>query len=150
MRFSAQLQSANESGRWVLVPDEVAAGFATRRPAVRGTVNGVPFRSRLAVYGGRSYLGFTAPIRSEAGIELGDVLDIWMEPDEEPREVDIPAELQSALDSSPPASAAFESLAFTHRKEYATWIAEAKRDETRQRRASKAIEMLVAGASTPR
>ena len=46
--------------------------------------------------------------------------------------------------------ALFSGLAFTHRKEYATWIAEAKRDETRQRRVVKAIEMLTAGTKTPR
>ena len=47
------------------------------------------------------------------------------------------------------ASAAFDKLAFTHRKEYAEWIAEAKREETRERRAAKAIEMLRDGVAHP-
>jgi len=38
-------------------------------------------------------------------------------------------------------------MAFTHRKEYARWIAEAKRDETRQRRVTQAVEMIKAGKS---
>ncbi|MFZ0166174.1 MAG: YdeI/OmpD-associated family protein [Trebonia sp.] len=38
-------------------------------------------------------------------------------------------------------------MAFTHRKEYARWIAEAKRDETRQRRVAQAVEMIKAGKS---
>jgi uncharacterized protein YdeI (YjbR/CyaY-like superfamily) len=36
-------------------------------------------------------------------------------------------------------------MAFTHRKEYARWVAEAKRDDTRQRRVSQAVDMILAG-----
>jgi uncharacterized protein YdeI (YjbR/CyaY-like superfamily) len=47
------------------------------------------------------------------------------------------------------ASAAYNSLSFSHRREYAQWIAEAKRQETRERRAAKALEMLQAGERNP-
>ena len=43
----------------------------------------------------------------------------------------------------------FESLSFTHRKEYCRWITEAKKEETRQNRLTKAIEMLRNGVKTP-
>jgi uncharacterized protein YdeI (YjbR/CyaY-like superfamily) len=43
----------------------------------------------------------------------------------------------------------FESLSFTHRKEYCRWITEAKKDETRARRLDKAIELLTDGVRTP-
>jgi uncharacterized protein YdeI (YjbR/CyaY-like superfamily) len=33
-------------------------------------------------------------------------------------------------------------MAFTHRKEYARWIGEAKREQTRERRVAQALEML--------
>jgi uncharacterized protein YdeI (YjbR/CyaY-like superfamily) len=36
----------------------------------------------------------------------------------------------------------FNNLSFTHRKEYARWIVEAKKEETRQSRLVKSIEML--------
>jgi hypothetical protein len=150
MRFKAELQSANEAGRWVQVPESVASSFSSKRPPVRATVNGVSFRSRLSVYGGKSYLGFTAAVRKAAGISLGDVLDISVEVDDEPREVELPSALTVALEANPDAAAVFSGLAFTHRKEYETWIAEAKRDETRERRVVKAIEMLTAGTKTPR
>jgi hypothetical protein len=151
MHFTARLETSdNGSGRWVVVPDEIAASFPVRRPPVVGTVNGVPFRSRLAVYGGRSYLGFTAPVRAQARIDVGDELNITLEADDEPRVVDIPNELAVALAGAPTARAAFDKLAFTHRKEYANWIDEAKRADTRQRRAEKAIDMLIAGTKTPR
>ena len=46
---------------------------------------------------------------------------------------------------SPDAGAAFERLAFTHRKEYCRWVADAKREETRDRRVQQALEMLRTG-----
>ena len=41
-------------------------------------------------------------------------------------------------------------MAFTHCKEYARWIAEAKRAETRQRRVAQALEMIRAGKTRSR
>ena len=45
--------------------------------------------------------------------------------------------------------AGFEKLSYTHRKEYCRWIDEAKKEETRQHRMEKAIEMLKKGVKTP-
>ena len=96
---------------------------------MRGTVNGTPIRSRPAVYGGVTVLGRRREIREAAGIELGDVVDVVLDLDDEPREVELPAE----LDAAPTADARelFDALSFTHRREYAEWIGEAKRPETR-------------------
>jgi uncharacterized protein YdeI (YjbR/CyaY-like superfamily) len=43
----------------------------------------------------------------------------------------------------------FDSLSYTHRKEYCRWITEAKKEETRARHLEKAIEMLKAKVKTP-
>ena len=53
-----------------------------------------------------------------------------------------PDDFKEALSSNPEAEAFFESLAFSHRREYAGWIHEAKKPETRARRIIKAIEVL--------
>jgi hypothetical protein len=142
MRFQAELQSANGNGRWVAVPPDIAESFPLRRAPVRGTVNGVPYRSRLAVYGGYSYLGFTAAIRKQAGIELGDLLEIDIEADPEPRVVKLPEALAAALRADPEAKAAFDKLAFSQRREYAGWVAEAKRQQTQQRRVDQVLQRL--------
>jgi hypothetical protein len=142
VRFQAELQSANGNGRWVAVPPEIADSFTTRRAPVRGTVNGVPYRSRLAVYGGYSYLGFNAAIRKQAGIELGDLLEIDIEADPEPRVVKLPEALAAALHADAEAKAAFDKLAFTHRREYATWVAEAKRQQTQERRVVQVLQRI--------
>lgn len=149
VRFQAELQSANGNGRWVAVPAEIAENFTERRAPVRGTVNGVPYRSRLSVYGGYSYLGFTAAIRKQAGIELGDLLEIEIEADPEPRRVILPDALAAALSENAEARAAFEKLAFSHRREYASWVAEAKRQQTQQRRVDQVLQRILPGRPEP-
>jgi uncharacterized protein YdeI (YjbR/CyaY-like superfamily) len=47
------------------------------------------------------------------------------------------------------AASAFDALSYTHRREYARWVAEAKRDATRADRAAKSVERLRAGVKTP-
>ena len=65
--------------------------------------------------------------------------------DEAPREVEVPPALSEALDADPAARSKFDALAFTHRKEFARWIAEAKKHDTRERRVAQALEMLHEG-----
>jgi bacteriocin resistance YdeI/OmpD-like protein/regulator of chromosome condensation (RCC1) repeat-containing protein/uncharacterized protein DUF1905 len=97
-------------------------------------VNGAPFRSTVAIYGGVAYLGVAKALRRAAGAEIGDEVDVEVALDDAPREVDVPPELAAVLKRDPEAARAFEGLSYTHRKDYARWIAEAKRAETRQRR----------------
>ena len=61
----------------------------------------------------------------------------------------MPADLAAALAQDEGARATFDGLSYTHRKEWATWIAEAQREETRRRRVARAVEMLRAGVRTP-
>ena len=56
-----------------------------------------------------------------------------------------PPALAEALDTDPVAKAAFDGTAVTHRKEYARWIGEARKEETRARRVPQAIEMIRTG-----
>jgi bifunctional DNA-binding transcriptional regulator/antitoxin component of YhaV-PrlF toxin-antitoxin module len=149
-RFTAKLsESERGGGRWIEVPFDAKAAFGETRAPVAATINGVPYRSRLSVYGGKTYLGLRKEVREQAGIEVGDDLEVVLERDDAPREVEVPEALASALAADPEAQSTFDALAFTHRREYATWIAEAKRDETRQRRVEKAIAMLREGTKHP-
>jgi uncharacterized protein YdeI (YjbR/CyaY-like superfamily) len=69
-------------------------------------------------------------------------VQVELELDGASREVEVPAALAVALEGDANARAAFEALAYTHRKEYAVWVQEAKREETRERRVAQALEML--------
>jgi Bacteriocin-protection, YdeI or OmpD-Associated/Domain of unknown function (DUF1905) len=135
--------------RGVEVPFDVRDIYGEARPPVRGTVNGVPFQSRLMVYGGVTWLGLRNELRREAGLADGDSVDVEIERDDSPREVEVPPELASALASDDVAAGVYESLSFTHRREYAEWIAGARKEETRTRRVAKALEMLRDGVKHP-
>jgi uncharacterized protein YdeI (YjbR/CyaY-like superfamily) len=59
----------------------------------------------------------------------------------------IPAALTSALKKNKKAREAFENFSYSHKKEYAEWIADAKRDETREKRIETAMVWLTQGKS---
>jgi Bacteriocin-protection, YdeI or OmpD-Associated len=69
--------------------------------------------------------------------------------DRKNRIVTPPGDLQKLLDRNTKARALFETLSFTHKREYVGWIIEAKRAETRAARLTKAIDMMSKGKKNP-
>jgi Bacteriocin-protection, YdeI or OmpD-Associated/Domain of unknown function (DUF1905) len=147
-RFETVL-GAEGSGVFIEIPLDVPALFGRARPAVRVTINGHPFRSTVAVYGGRYYLPVKRALREAAGVAAGDAVVVELAADEEPRAVEPPADLAAALAADPDAGAAFAGLSYTHQREYAEWVAEARRDDTRRRRVEQAVAMLREGRRHP-
>jgi uncharacterized protein YdeI (YjbR/CyaY-like superfamily) len=94
--------------------------------------------------GGPPFLIVRKDVRAAIGKQPGDTVRVTVEADAAPREVDVPADLAAALDAAG-VRAAFDRLAYTHRKEYAGWIAEAKRPETRARRVEQAAARVAGG-----
>ena len=131
------------------LPFDAKAVFGKARAPIRGTVNVTPFRSTVAVYGGVGYLGVSKSLREAAGVEVGDEVDVEIELDDARRDVDVPPELTELLARDREAARTFERLSYTHRREYARWIADAKRAETKERRLAKAGDMLRNGVRTP-
>jgi hypothetical protein len=144
-RFHAVLERNDSGGHLVALPFDAKATFGRVRVPVRATVNGHTFRSTLMRYGGTDYLGLNREVREAAGVEAGQTIAIGLEVDDEPRKVDVPPELAAALAADSQARNAFERLSYTHRREYADWIAEAKREDTRRRRIDQALAMLREG-----
>ena len=139
-----------EAGAFVEVPPEVLAALGPRkRPAVRVVINGVELRSTIAVYGGRSYIGIRREIREAAHIAPGEDIEVSVERDDQPRTVDLPEDLATALAADPEAQRIFEGLSFSNRKEYAAWVLAAKLPATRQRRLAETGALLKAGRRTP-
>lgn len=68
--------------------------------------------------------------------------------DRETKTVIPPDDLVEEFKSNPKAKAFFEKLAYTHKREYVGWIHDAKKEETRQRRVKKTIELLNEGKKT--
>jgi len=83
------------------------------------------------------------------GVSIGDRIEVTLEADTAERVVEVPPDLEAAMKKDRAARKAFDGLAFTHRKEYARWVGEAKREETRKARVGKTIAMLKAGTKHP-
>jgi bacteriocin resistance YdeI/OmpD-like protein/uncharacterized protein DUF1905 len=134
-------------GHLVEVPPAVieALGGKGRIP-VTASFNGVPYRGSIVRMDGGAVLGVQKAIMAEAGVSVGDTLAIQVSNDDAPREVEVPDELANALRRNGTARMVFDGLSYSHRREYAQHVAEAKRPETRVRRAERAIEQLLAKA----
>ena len=124
------------------VPDEavVALGAGKRAP-VRATVNGYTYRTTLAVMRGTSMLSLSAEHRNAAGLTAGDAVDVTLEIDSEPRTVEVPADLATAL-AEHGVRGDFDALSNSARKEHVRQVESAKAQETRDRRIAGIIEKL--------
>ena len=130
---------------YVTVPFNVAEVFGTKgQVKVKAYFDGYEYRGSLAPMGGGCHvLGIRKDIRKAIGKTFGDLVDVKVERDLEPRKVTIPEELEAQFSLNPEAKAAFDKMAFTHQREHAHYVDEAKKPETRQRRALKTIENLL-------
>lgn len=145
--FEAEIVAGRGGGAMVEIPFDVRDVYGTGgQVRVKATFDGHEYRGSLAPMGGGVYvLGVRKAIRAAIGKGVGDTLEVTLERDTEPRTVDVPAELSATLGSDTEAKRRYDGLSFTHRREFAEWVAEAKKPGTRERRAAKAIEMLRAG-----
>lgn len=125
-----------------LTDEQVTELGGGKRAAVRVTIGGSSARLRLAVMGGRNLIGLSRAARAELGVEIGDEVDAVVELDDAPRTVEVPEDLASVLDAEPALRAAFDALAFSHRKEHVRSVVDAKRPETRERRVQAVAEAL--------
>jgi hypothetical protein len=147
--FTAVIQDPGGGGAFVEIPFDVEKEFGSKRPRVRAMIEGVPYRGILSRMGTDYHmLIILKDIREKIGKSFGDEVTITVEPDIEPRVIEIPAELKKLFRTEKEAKAFFDKLSYTHQKEYVTWINEAKREETRQNRIAKTIEMLKIGKKT--
>ena len=132
-----------EPMRGLEVPPEVVEELGGgARPPVTITVNGHSWKSRVAIMRGRHLLGLSNANRKAAGVAIGEEVEVELELDTEPRVVVEPADFAKALDADPVARAAYDNLAFSHKREHVLAIESAKKPETRQRRIEKAIATL--------
>lgn len=120
------------------------AVFGKVRAPVRVTLNGHSYRSTIATMGGPPCVPLRKSNREAAGLEGGETIEVRLDLDEAPREVEPPADLVSALEASPPAWERWQSLSYSHRKEHVDAIEGAKKPETRARRIEAAVQKLIA------
>jgi hypothetical protein len=146
MRFRTEVELGGKTATGVAVPDEVVAELgSSKRPAVLVTINGHRYRSTIARMGGRYMLPVSAEVRAGSGVAAGDVVDVDVELDSEPRVVEVPADLAAALAGVPAAQAAFGALSYSHQRAHVLAIEGAKAAATREKRIAKVVEALSPG-----
>jgi len=145
-QFRAVIENAGDGGAYVFVPMDVENTFGKKRLKVKATIDGEPYRGTLVRMGSPQHILLVLKeIRERIGKTFGDEVSVEFEEDLDPRMLDVPPDLQHALNADPAAHAYFDRLSYTHQKEYVHWITEAKRDQTRQKRLQKTIDMLKQG-----
>jgi Bacteriocin-protection, YdeI or OmpD-Associated/Domain of unknown function (DUF1905) len=141
--FEAEIVEARGGGAFVEVPADVVAALGGKgRIKVSATFDGIPYRGSIVSMGGGSMvLGILKDIRGRLEKSPGDHVDVTVEVDDAERTVDVPDDLAAALDDTG-SREAFDALSYSHRREYVTWIEEAKKPETRARRINQTVERL--------
>ncbi len=145
--FSATLERLPGRLGWVIarVPFDVAKTWGTRRPKVKGEINGFAFRTSLfPTRSGHHFLLINKRMQVGAGVAAGALARFRLELDSEERTVATPAELKHAVGGDRALLRWYESLNYSTRKEIANWISEVKSAEARVRRADQLAERLLA------
>ncbi|PKF75316.1 YdeI/OmpD-associated family protein [Chryseobacterium sp. PMSZPI] len=108
--------------------------------------NKVEYRGSLAKMKSDCHiLGLTQEIRKQLGKTFGDEVSVSLIEDKEERIVEIADDIAFIFNENPSAKALFDKMSYTHRKEYIRWIEEAKKQETRENRKTKMIQMILEG-----
>ena len=130
------------SAGFIELPFDPKAVFGKVRAPVKVTLKGFTFRSRIVAMGGPACIGFGKSQREAAGLEGGETIEVRLDLDDQPRVVTPPADLVKALKAAPPAWDRWRELSYTHQREHAEAVEEAKKPETRARRIAKAVDMV--------
>ena len=120
-------------------------GIQKARMAIAGTADGVPFRTSAMNMGDGHCFVFTQELQKATGKHAGDTVEFEIREDTAPRTVTVPRDLARAMAANASAKKNFDAMSYTHRKEYARWVEEAKRDDTRERRVTETLARLREG-----
>ena len=145
MKFKTTIfQTGNNTG--VVVPEKVLEHLgAGIRPPVVLTIKGYTYRSTVGSMGGQFLIPLSAEHRKNSGVSGGDSLEVTLVIDKEPRTVDVPPGLATALQKNPKASEAFEKLPPSGKKKVVLLVESAKTDETKTKRIAKIVSDLKVG-----
>jgi Bacteriocin-protection, YdeI or OmpD-Associated/Domain of unknown function (DUF1905) len=146
MRFRAKILQSGKTAAGIEVPAKVVAALgSSKRPPVRATINGFTYRSSVASMGGKFMLGVPPEFREGAGVAAGDVVDVDLDLDTEPREVSIPPDFAAALARDARAKRAFDAMSYSNKRRLLIPIEDIKSAETRARRIAKTVATLSEG-----
>ena len=146
LKFRTIIKQAGKTATGIQVPPEIVEGLgAGKKPPVTITINGYTYRNTIAVMGGVYMVGVSAEHRAGAGVAGGDEVDVTIALDTAPRVVEVPEDLQKALEVNPIARQNFEALSYSNKQRHVLPVKDAKTEETRLKRIRKTIDELSSG-----
>ncbi|HVK34075.1 MAG TPA: YdeI/OmpD-associated family protein, partial [Microlunatus sp.] len=125
LQISTVLEPVGPATALELTDAQVVELGGGKRAPVRVTIGDRTVRLRLAGMGGKNLIGLSQAARKELGVAIGDAVTATVELDDAERVVEVPDDLGAALDADPRVRAAFDALAFSHRKELGVAIGDA-------------------------
>lgn len=123
------------------VPFDPKAIFGRVRAPVKVTINDHTYRSTIARMGGQTFIPLRRSNREAAKVEGGQTVRVTLQLDEAARVVKPPADLVKALKAGR-AWDKWQALSFSHQREYAEAVQEAKKPETRTHRIAAAVKAV--------
>jgi hypothetical protein len=141
-KFQAKVAPSGNATAVEVPKDGIESFGAGARPPVAISINGHRWRSRIAVKDGKHLVGISAANRRASSISEGDLVEVLVELDEEPRTLPEPTDLSEALKKNSRARAAFDGLPFGLKRKHVAAIEDAKSLQTRQRRIAKLVSDL--------
>ena len=143
IRFRTTIEAATGGGAAAKIPPDLGAELGgMKQMRVTGSMNGHPIRTSTMPYRGAFYVGIHKASREDAGVEIGDEVELELTRDDSPRVLELAPELEAALSAEPALLERFDALSFSRRRELADPIREAKKPETRAARLEKALAAL--------
>ena len=144
--FRATIQQTGKTACGIEVPEAVVNALGgTKRPAVVVTLDGYTYRSTVAPMGAEWWVGVNSDHRAASGLNAGDEVQVTLELDTQPRELEIPPELAAALDADPTARAFFDGLSYSNKRVFTLSVEGTSNPETKARRVEKALLLMRAG-----
>jgi hypothetical protein len=144
--FRATLLATGKATCGIRVPDEIVEALGGGgHPKVVATLNDYTYRTSVARMGDGYWFGLAAARGAESGLKAGDEVQVTLELDTAPREVEVPDELAAALAADPAAKAFFDGLSYSNKRVFTESVAGTQNPETRARRVEKAIALMREG-----
>ena len=144
--FRATIQQTGVNTAGIEVPREIVEGLGgSKRPAVVVTLDHYTYRNTIAPMGGGWWVGVSQAHREASGLKGGDEVQVTLDLDTAPREIEVPPELAVALEADPVAKAFFDGLSYSNKSVFTLNVAGTKNPETKARRVEQAIAKMREG-----
>jgi len=145
IEFTGVIKVREGGGSFVEFPRDVEKLYGVKgRVPVRVSFDGIAYRGSMVRMGTpRHILLILKEILGKLDKGPGEKLRVVVELDDLPRTVEIPGDVEAAYGKAGVLER-FRAMSYTHQREYANWIAEAKQAGTRSRRIDKSVADLKA------